>query len=922
MSESETHAEREPDAPNDDEIIDIFFESKERAEAATDPTAIDRFLASRGIEGARAAAIAPILVSLASLPELRDSSVAVACVPGERLGPFEIIEEHGRGGMGVVYRARHLRTGQVVALKVVPWPADSDVPRGEQEVLRAPLLAGLFDDPCICPVYDAGRHDDDAYLAMPFLSGRTLGQAIAADDAPSTALQIRRVVEHGFALARATSRLHAAGVIHGDLTPRNVVMVDANSEAGGGRPVILDFGIASLASDESPAGAGTVAGTLPYMSRERLLGEPATPHVDAWSLAVTLFEWLTGSRPFAGRSADELCAEQQRGKRPSARSLNRHLPGDVDRILSRALAPAAEDRYATIALFADDLEAWLAGRPISARASSLRYRALLWAKRHRVLTAMGIFLLVASVATFAIRCSHRSEVRRVDSARIFELAKYQCARGLWSSGLANLDHAEALGYGDGIALELLRVRAYIGSLQDPRAEETLDRLIRRNDLGNRRSEVLLLHAAEARDRQDDLEAGSDEVREALASGHLSPDQAAYARAFLARTPDEARSHLESAAHPTAPLIGVPLLVARAFDGDWSAALEQARELRALTPDSAHLIVAEAAMLRALGRGEESARVLEQVDGAIAEDRLAGAAAIVEVFHDLLELREGLRRSVIAGNSWSWLDSARIYFKALHRVRTISGVLTQDVGIRFSMLPAQLRALRPFTKLGSKALMLATLVRGRYAEKMLEATGGCLQVMNRGDILVLRGLALVGLERKSAARSSLLEALEARPGWVDLRHVAAVLLIALWQDVTEAREPHPEAEPIRKGAVRAARFLIESPETSATELLLAVDAAVTGHARLSLAMAGISRGLREGPLRDHFMEWMAVLDYRRGAYASSAWLFREVLRTRPNSKAVRAGLQRSLRKVGRIGFPGRDQDPDAFRKSLAKPRKGK
>jgi serine/threonine-protein kinase len=241
--------------------------------------------------------------------------------PGTRLGPYEVLERVGAGGMGEVYRARDTRLNRSVALKILP-PAtvrhDEARARLEQE---ARTISSL-NHPNICALFDVGREGDVDYLVMEFLDGETLAKRLSRGP-----LAIADLLRHGIEIADALDRAHRQRVIHCDLKPSNIVLTESGAK-------LLDFGIARL----HDAPGAVVHGTPAYTSPEVLRGEPPDARSDIFSFGATLYEMATGRRAF--------------GDDP-------RVPVDrrISAIISRALEPARERRYQRAAEIRRDLAA-------------------------------------------------------------------------------------------------------------------------------------------------------------------------------------------------------------------------------------------------------------------------------------------------------------------------------------------------------------------------------------------------------------------------------------------------------------------------------------------------------------------------------------------------------------------------------------
>jgi hypothetical protein len=241
------------------------------------------------------------------------------------LGRYRLGRRLGSGGFGTVFAARDERLDRAVAVKAVP--AHGPVPERAQ---REALAAARLDHPGIVAVFDAGEEGGERFLISELVRGRTLA-ALEREGA----LSDRDVLRAGLSLADALGHAHARGVIHRDVKPQNVIVPD---EAGGAAAKLLDFGVAHLASDEPLTRTGDVVGTLAYMAPEQAAGERVDERADLYSLALVLYEALSGTNPVAMPSP-AATARRVGTVLPPLRKARRDLPAGLCAALDRALAP-------------------------------------------------------------------------------------------------------------------------------------------------------------------------------------------------------------------------------------------------------------------------------------------------------------------------------------------------------------------------------------------------------------------------------------------------------------------------------------------------------------------------------------------------------------------------------------------------------
>src|SRR4051812_22079966 len=266
---------------------------------------------------------------------------------GTRLGPYAIVAPLGAGGMGEVYRAHDARLGREVAIKVLPasFAADEERLRRFEQEARA---TGTLNHPNILGVYDLGSHDGAPYVVSELLDGDTLRARIGTSPLPH-----RKAIDYAAQIARGLSAAHDKGIVHRDLKPDNVFVTRD------GRVKILDFGLAKVKQVDAPVeaetalaaggapktAAGTVLGTVGYMSPEQVRGTAVDPRSDIFSFGVVLYEMLTGRRAFKGDSAVETMNAILKEDPAPASDAGPPLPPALDRIVLHCLEKNPEERF-------------------------------------------------------------------------------------------------------------------------------------------------------------------------------------------------------------------------------------------------------------------------------------------------------------------------------------------------------------------------------------------------------------------------------------------------------------------------------------------------------------------------------------------------------------------------------------------------
>ena len=352
---------------------------------------------------------------------------------GKTISHYEVGEQLGRGGMGVVFRATDVRLGRDVVLKFL-WEQLARNPDALQRFQGEARAASALNHRNICTVHDVGEHDGRPFIVMELLNGMTLEQRI--DGRPLDESEIIRIATH---IADALEAAHAKGIVHRDIKPANVFITTD------GQVKILDFGLAKLAGTEADRAAagemsvedddripiltanGAAVGTLPYMSPEQWRGETADARSDLYAVGVLMFEMATGERPFRGEGTRQLVDAVLHKSVEHPSRLNSHISAALDKIIVRCLAKNPADRWASASDLRDALKELALRRPG-------------WVKRTMLAAAMTLVVLAAIAA--AIRPSLRSAAPGVAPAKIRFLAVLPLANV--SGGAQRDDFADAM----------------------------------------------------------------------------------------------------------------------------------------------------------------------------------------------------------------------------------------------------------------------------------------------------------------------------------------------------------------------------------------------------------------------------------------------------------------------------------------------
>lgn len=400
---------------------------------------------------------------------------------------YEILSELGRGGMGVVYKARQTALNRIVALKMIL----SGRHTGESQLARfraeAEALAKI-QHPNIVQVYDVGTHQGHPYIALEYVEGGNLAEKLKNTPQPPRAAA--RLVE---LLARAIQTAHEAGIIHRDLKPVNILLNQfilgesgtspssshhqksgSKSISSGrsgtkqsilshvsvdyGTPKITDFGLAK--QEEGAASglthAGSIMGTPSYMSPEQAIGDIGLigPATDVYALGAILYEMLTGRPPFRADTPVNTIMQVIRGEVVSPSKLVAKLPIDLETITLKCLEKGPHRRYETAAALADDLDNYLEDRPISARPAGRVERTIKWIRRHPMITSFIVATVCAAIAFVVLGVwaylavtdrAHAAEQAQELASKAARENKQRLIRLAVANGAQLLDRGELMG---------------------------------------------------------------------------------------------------------------------------------------------------------------------------------------------------------------------------------------------------------------------------------------------------------------------------------------------------------------------------------------------------------------------------------------------------------------------------------------------
>jgi len=305
-------------------------------------------------------------------------------------GDYELLEEIGRGGQGVVYRARQKSLNRTVALKVIglgQWATEAHLKRFRLEAEAAARL----DHPCIVPIHEVGERDGCCYFSMNFIEGGQLDEVISR--APMSTRQAAELIAK---VARTVHFAHEHGILHRDIKPGNILL-DRNGE-----PHLTDFGLARLLDTESSVTRTIdVLGTPSYMAPEQAAGETVklSKATDVYGLGAVLYQLLTGQPAFVGGTTYETIRLLRETEPRSPRVLNPKVDRDLSTICLKCLEKDPQRRYSSAFVLAEDLEHWLKHEPIRAKRSGVVTHTRKWVRRKPAIAALSASLvaLVAAI---------------------------------------------------------------------------------------------------------------------------------------------------------------------------------------------------------------------------------------------------------------------------------------------------------------------------------------------------------------------------------------------------------------------------------------------------------------------------------------------------------------------------------------------
>ncbi len=752
---------------------------------------------------------------------------------GGILGDFRLIDEIGRGGMGVVYEAEQLSLGRRVALKVLPAHLTHQADAIERFRREAKTVAAL-DHPGIVSIHAVGEAEGTLYFAMERVEGISLDRLIAAAREAGLARPCAEILTRAFEapkttaphgpwleatwteiacrltrqIARSLEHAHAAGVLHRDVKPSNILV------RPDGSAVLTDFGLARADSHPALTRTGQLAGTPEYLSPEQAEGRPAETRSDLFSLGVVLYELVTLHRPFQGKTAAEILARLTTKEPVAPRRLNTQVPPDLETIVLTLLEKDPRRRYANSVELAADLTRFLEYRPVQARPVGPMTRALRWTHRNPWIAAAivgPVVLVIGGLTAFSIHQvgvtkeirleKDRAEkgereaeaaaerVREVNARLAYESGRRAAQQGDWEAALSAYRIARDSGHPDPVEVELAMIEAWEGNFETERAREAIDHLATREDLGEHSARVWLIQGVLRIYDREEREEGRGLLEQALASESLEPAEQALAHALLAENLELQRRFLHLAVrkdpslHRAYVALGNLLLVLGRFD----EARDHVAGFRARFPDDPVALHLEAACLfidaEDEGRGQAIIQRFERNGRHDVARFLEMYSMIVGLGDELdqLMLEDALALSwpgeheVIAGATRT-MSSLSLFSKAVAWLKSLEGTRSKIAGANvLVVVPPELE--RAVGQSVVAAIVAFAFISEENLEKALVRVDRVLEQYPVGIVWYLRAMLAVGLHRFDEAESNLQKVIDT-PSPVTLRRVPLFLLLYL------------------------------------------------------------------------------------------------------------------------------------------------
>ena len=765
-------------------------------------------------------------------PALRSSNTgpwvaggsAIAVLPSSStidfvVAGYDILGELGRGGMGIVYKARHLALKRIVALKMVLDGAHVGPVQLARFRAEAEAVAQL-QHPNIVQVHEVGECGGRPFFSLEFVEGGSLDRKVKGT--PLLPREAAAVVEK---LAHAMHVVHQQGIIHRDLKPANILLT------ADGTPKITDFGLAKdLGSESGQTASGAVMGTPSYMAPEQASGKVKEigPLSDVYALGAILYELLVGRPPFKGATVLETLMQVTTDEPVAPSRFVAKVPADLETICLKCLEKVPRKRYASAAELAEDLGRWLAGEPIRARPVGRRERTWKWVRRNPVVAALvmamvGSLLLGTGVASaFALDARRKAADERVarqqandnetraisgeTAARksevksrelylesVVQSANAARRRGQLTQALILFDQSLKEGHPDTVELLLNKARALAALNRMEEATPMLDDLMKRNDQAGCAGEILLLRTEVATGKERDNVVSW--IRRSIQLG-LSAAENEYAEGLLAATTPKAIEQFRKTIRldPYHHSARCGLMMTLILSGRAEEARAVAQESKGMFPDDPNFRYC-LALVFALQNNPNAGRAeLQDIQAHVSKDNMEMMLLSVDIvaivgsydgFHD-----PGAAEKLM-------LIVAKIAPSVARMLLTGPDSGQRDLG---ATLANKMR-LPPVVErsIGSVLNMAFSALRGNFDEKLLEDIRRTLAVHPEGTLRYILGMLLLRQERYAEAEKELLTAAN-EPAVVSVRRSALYFaLICEIAQTSPKKTMNPDPAVMRRAA---------------------------------------------------------------------------------------------------------------------------
>jgi tetratricopeptide (TPR) repeat protein len=797
-------------------------------------------------------------------------------VPG-----YELLGVLGRGGMGVVYKARHVQLKRLAALKMVLAGGHAQPEELARFRTEAEAVARLR-HPNVVTIYEVGEHDGRPYFALEFIEGGTLAQRLAG-----TPLEAAAAARLTALLAAAMEAAHRGGIVHRDLKPQNVLLDGGRLDA----PKVADFGLAKRLDDDSgQTRSGAVMGTPSYMAPEQAEGRLADigPLSDVYALGAILYECLTGRPPFKGATLLDTL-EQVRTREPvPPRDLQPSLPRDLETICLKCLQKEGGKRYASAQALADDLGRFLEGRPILARPAGAVERAGKFMRRNRLLVGGTVLVFVVLLGGIAATSWQRGAA--LDNLRrsLFDQGVLAAQQGKHADAIGAYDRALEAGYADAIDLRIRKVKSQVAL---DRRKEALAELaaLRKLPLGRHEGEVLLLQGDLM--LTPDTEAALALIREALAKG-LPEADAAYARALLAEKSPEAIEYFRKAIeldhyhYQARHLLGMLLLFLGRVDEAERVAIESA----ALSPEDPAFQTLLALIDAFRGKEDDALRRLEKLRGRFGDqdlDMIRTGLGFIRDLHDwdgLLDLSEDVPS--LKEERWKHFSGD---------VKKLLPWATGQLGKEAPQNVQEALRMPPLVSRGWGELLktIAAINAEALDDETVDAVGRALEAHPEGMMQYLYAFLLFGRQRFEESEAAFLKAAD-MPSVASLRRPA--LLGAILAEVALlSREAGPRRQEATARAVRHMKEMLTFKKMLPWEAaLMATIASRAGEHDLARAL--LMRGEEKARGDPGLARVRMQVEFAAGNYVKSLELAGAQARANPDDQMAAAVAAESLKRL--------------------------